>query len=73
MKTDKMTKILLTVIAAGLWANAMTSWLKPASALADSELSIPLSSIERSVNSINSDLGSISSGMCFNRKICSSN
>ena len=72
MKTDKMTKILLTVIAAGLWANAMTSWLKPASALADSELSsqLSLSSIERSVSSINSDLGSISSGLCLNRKIC---
>jgi hypothetical protein len=54
-----VNKLLLLAIALGLWANALSGWVKPARA--DSESS--LSSIEDYVSAI-------ASGTCNNSKIC---
>ncbi|SEF12823.1 hypothetical protein SAMN05444161_8832 [Rhizobiales bacterium GAS191] len=57
---DRSTKILLTAIAVGLWANLAVGFFRPAPAIAQvSELS-----------GIATDLRGISSGTCNNRKIC---
>ena len=70
--TDRTTKILLAVIALGLWANVAASLFRPMAAVAQSyELSeiqhnvfliqSDVSSIESNVSSIESDVSSIES------------
>jgi hypothetical protein len=54
--TDKITKLLLAAIAAGLWANVAAS---PARAQADPWLSIAR------------DVSAIASGTCANQSLCS--
>jgi len=60
VKTDKTTKLLLALIAAGLWLNAASSLIRPTSAGAQS---YELQKIQR-------DLDSIGRGTCLNNKIC---
>jgi hypothetical protein len=57
---DRTTKILLILIAAGLRANLLTSYVR--SAVADDTSSV--------LRNIDSHLGSIYSGLCLNNKIC---
>lgn len=52
---DRTTKILLGLIALGLWANLAASVLRPAGF---------------ELGSISSNLGNIANGTCVNRKIC---
>lgn len=57
---DRTTKILLALIALGLWANALGPVLKPLPAFASDSL----------LRSIDSTLEDIARGNCSNRKIC---
>jgi hypothetical protein len=70
MGTDRLTKVLWAVIALGLWANVMTSWLRPIPVFA--QTSMTLESIDVSVRSINSNLAALTIGgpACSNKKIC---
>jgi hypothetical protein len=61
---DRTTKILMMVIAAGLWANIGVSLLRPSGVSAQSaDLAADLSSIESNVEHI-------AFGICVNRRIC---
>jgi hypothetical protein len=70
MKTDRLTKVLWAVIAIGLWANVITSWLKPLPVFADTPL--VLDRIDLSVKSINANLTTLLIGgpACNHKKIC---
>ena len=57
---DRTTKVILAFIAAGLWANAMISAVRPAMA----------QDYGYQIRQIQSDLGAIAGGVCVNRKIC---
>jgi hypothetical protein len=65
---DRTTKILLALIASGLWANAVAPVIHTARAQYDS--SYLLRSISSDVSSIKSDLDGISSGLCLNSRLC---
>lgn len=56
--TDRSTKILLAVIAAGLWANVVALQVRPATA--DASL----------LRSIDNHLANLTIGTCINRKLC---
>jgi hypothetical protein len=58
---DRSTKILLGVIAAGLWANVLMPVLSPAPARAD---------VEGSLSRIDSNIRALTSGVCINGKLC---
>ena len=58
---DRTTKVLLALIALGLWANAAVSTIRPAFAQSD---------YSSELYSIMSDLGRIHRGSCSNDKIC---
>lgn len=66
--TDRTTKILLAVIALGLWANAAIPLLLPRAAAAQdvSSLDAHLSRIDHDVH----NLADIEDGTCRNKKIC---
>jgi len=57
-------KFLLATIAVGLWANLLTSWVKPARA--DDEMSL----INFRVGEISDFVEAIAKGKCANPKIC---
>ena len=60
---DKQTKVLMAIIAAGLWANVMVTVLRPVPAAAQGfEMTL--------LENIVSNLGSIAHGSCTNGKIC---
>jgi hypothetical protein len=58
-----LDKLLLTVIAAGLWANIAATLVHPAKADADEEVLLLLRSIE-------SSLTDIWKGTCANHTLC---
>jgi hypothetical protein len=58
---DRTTKILLAIVAIGLWVNALAPFTRPA--LADVDYSAQLQSIYH-------DLHNIYNGTCTNGKIC---
>lgn len=60
MMSDRTTKILLALIALGLWANVLGPVLKPLPAFASDSL----------LRSIDSTLEDIARGNCSNSKIC---
>lgn len=62
---DKSTKILLGLIALGLWVDIATSWIDHAVA-ADSDIS----SIGYDISLIKKRLTEIAVGDCGNAKIC---
>ena len=64
---DRTTKILLAVIAAGLWTNIGVSVFRPVAAFGQSS---ELSDIASAVSSITLDLSDISVGKCGNKKLC---
>ena len=66
--TDMTTKVLLGLIAIGLWANIATTLLGSIKAVAQGE--VDLSNIENSLGSIEGGLGAIESGTCVSSKIC---
>jgi dihydrodipicolinate synthase/N-acetylneuraminate lyase len=77
-----MNKLLLALIAAGLWANAALTFVRPVHADSDygAEILSELESIKSNISSIKSDTDDISriqsavkrmeSGTCSNSKIC---
>lgn len=64
-----MNKILLALIAVGLWANALESWTRPARA--DNSESY-LSDIRDDVSQISADVNALANGGngCRNTRIC---
>ena len=65
--TDRTTKILLAMIALGIWANLVASYeLRKGLFFIQSYVS----SIDSSVSSIDSNVGWIARGTCRNSKIC---
>lgn len=62
---DRTTKLLLAAIAAGLWVNAAGSLVRPAEADF-----YTLRSIDKNIALIQSDINSIYSGNCMNRRLC---
>jgi hypothetical protein len=67
---DKTTKLLLAVIALGLWANVMISLVRPQPVVAQDQT---LSSIDDHLQRIESGVSSlerIARGTCTNGKIC---
>lgn len=56
--TDKPTKIILAILAAGIWLNAATALIRPAMAQ------------DAYWSQIASALSSIASGDCSNKKLC---
>jgi hypothetical protein len=58
---DRTTKILMMVVAAGLWTNIGVSLLRPSSAKADAE---------QYPGRIYNSVAAIANGACTNRKIC---
>jgi hypothetical protein len=61
-------KLLLAAIAVGLWANVLTSWVKPARADSEGDLH----SISFKADEIYSTLEGIADGRCKSQKICGS-
>lgn len=61
-------KLLLALIAAGLWANAFASMTKPAKA--DVEANSYLSEIANDIHHIKSDINGLAYGICTNLKLC---
>ena len=59
-------KLVLIAIAAGLWANAIASLVRPAHADADSYLS----DIAHDIHNVEYDIHSLVSGGCSNSKVC---
>jgi hypothetical protein len=67
---DKTTKILLAVIALGLWANFAVAILRPSIAAAEDA---DLSNIESALSGIQADVSSlerIARGVCPNGRLC---
>jgi hypothetical protein len=65
---DRTTKLLLAIIAAGLWANiaAWNSRIAPANAQ-DSNLTLRM---EKSLRDIDTNIAALAIGACSNRKLC---
>ncbi len=59
------TKILLLLIALGLWFNALNPWVRPPVASAQYN-----PQIERSLAKIQEHVTKISQGDCWNKRIC---
>ena len=64
MTTDRTTKVLLTLIAMGLFLNAIVPFVQPAVVQAQS------GTIEIQLSQIFNELRQISTGYCMNDKIC---
>jgi len=62
---DRTSKIIFSVIAAGLWANAAGTFLGPAKATAANDA---LNSL--ALSDINDNLQHIADGTCVNNKLC---
>jgi hypothetical protein len=58
--TDRTTKLLLALIAIGVWANLAFLLLRPNPTISQSEM----------FNRLSLDVGQISTGYCTNKKIC---
>lgn len=56
--TDKTTKILLAILAAGLWLNAATVLIRPAMAQ------------DPSITNLARDFHTVVQGQCPNQKLC---
>jgi hypothetical protein len=62
-------KLLLAAIVVGLWANAVTSFIRPVQAQSDA-VTRELGNISSSVQRIEFALNSLLDGKCSNEKIC---
>jgi hypothetical protein len=69
---DRTTKVLLLLIALGLWADVAERLLRPAHAAAQdfSTMERYLRNIESKVGDIESDVDDIEDGTCKNKKLC---
>lgn len=64
MKTDRTTKLLLALIALGLFMNALNPWLMPMPVAAQNQ------DIAGYLSDIESSVSRIARGACPNIKIC---
>jgi hypothetical protein len=68
---DRTTKILLALIAVGLWANAAIATFGPIKAVAQNpKLEDKISHIESMISLIQDGVVDIAEGDCANSKIC---
>jgi hypothetical protein len=67
--TDRTTKLLLAIIALGLWANLAVPLLKSQPAQAQ-DVSSSIRNIEHSLENIEQDMRAIASGSCLNSRLC---
>lgn len=67
MKVDRTTKVLLLLIALGLWVNALAPMFRPVPVVAASP---GQEAIAHAVNDIAHDVHAIYNGICLNEKIC---
>jgi len=65
---DRSTKLLLAVIALGLWANVISVWIGPVTV--DAQTDFYLRQINNGIQSIERDVSDISDGFCLNSEIC---
>lgn len=75
MKTDRLTKVLLGIIAIALWMIALNPWLRPVHVAAQGEIDLGtvesyLSDIQSDVSSMESYLRQIQRGTCSDDKLC---
>jgi hypothetical protein len=63
--TDRTSKVLLAMIAMGLWANALVSILGSNEAVAQS-----ISGMVGDISDIKSGVSALSGGTCQNSKLC---
>ena len=63
LTTDRATKLLLALIAIGLWANILIPIVRSHTALADTNDDVYLSQIAQSTQAL-------ANGVCVNRKLC---
>jgi hypothetical protein len=65
MRIDRTTKVLLALIALGLWANAVSPLWSPRPVAAQDQ-----AQMEKDIHDIAHDLHNIWGGICINGKIC---
>jgi hypothetical protein len=65
MKTDKTTKVILALIALGLWLNVVVPLFYPARVAAEDK-----KQMEQDLHNIAHDVHALYSGVCLNSKIC---
>ena len=63
--TDRTSKVLLAIIAMGLWANALVSILGSNEAVAQT-----ISGMVGDISDIKSGVAALSGGTCLNLKLC---
>jgi hypothetical protein len=68
--TDRTSKILLALIALGLWANLFVPLLRPNTALAQYENDHILKSIDARLASIDLNIEKLQKGTCANGRLC---
>ena len=69
--TDLVTKLLLAIVALGIWANVLAPYLVTSSIERRlAFLSLTINSIEVDVSSISTSISGIADGSCGNPKLC---
>jgi hypothetical protein len=68
--TDRTTKIILALIALGLWGNLVMPLIRPMVAVAQYETDHILRSIDARLSSIDANIDKLQKGSCPNGKLC---
>jgi len=67
---DRTTKILLAIIALGLWCNLFATVVRPMTAFAQYEGDYILRSIDAHLAKIDANIDKLQKGACANGKLC---
>lgn len=68
--TDRSTKILLSSIALGLWANLFIPLVRPVTAVAQYETDRILQRIEGHLSAMDLNIERLQNGSCANGRLC---
>jgi len=68
--SDRTTKILLALIALGLWGNLLVPLVMPTAIHAQYESDYILKSINGHLSSIDANIDKLARGACSNGKLC---
>jgi hypothetical protein len=68
--TDRMSRVLLALIALGLWANLLASAIRPIAAVAQYETDHILRSVDARLASVDANIDKLQRGSCSNRRLC---
>jgi hypothetical protein len=68
--TDRTSRILLAIIALGLWANLFVPVLRPSQAIAQYETDHILKSVDAHLANIDVNIDRLQKGACPNGKLC---